>query len=239
MLKKSRGIIIHHTRFGENSRVVNIYTEDWGMRGFLLQRGKRKDNKAALLQGLTLVGLVAYYKEKGGLQRISEMRAQPVLQSIHSDTQKSTLTLFITELLYRSLKEENANPELFNFLHHSILILDHLEDSVAQFHLYFMIQLSKHLGFYPNGICSNETPYFNLLEGIYTSSCNSEYEISNELAQYLYQLSNATFENFYHIESIAGLRWQMIEALVKYYELHHTHGKNIQSHFVLKEVLHA
>lgn len=239
MLKKTRGIIIHHTRFGENSRVVNIYTEDWGMRGFLLQKGKRKDNKAALLQGLTLVELVAYYKEQSGLQRISELRAQPVLRSVHADIQKSTLTLFITELLYRSLKEENANPELYNFLHHSILILDNLKNSVAQFHLYFMIQLSKHLGFYPNGTWSNETPYFNLLDGTYTLSNSSEYDISQSLAQYLYQLSNATYENFYQIESNTNLRWQMIETLVKYYELHHTHGKNIQSHFVLKEVLHA
>ena len=166
MLKKSRGIIIHHTRFGENSKVINIFTEEWGMQSYLLQKNKKKDNKDALLQGLTLIELVAYYKDHGGLQRISEIRAHPVLKNIHSELEKSTITLFISEVLYRSLKVENSNPELYNFLHQSILILDHLKESIAQFHLYFMIHLSKHLGFFPNGICCDETPYFNLLDGI-------------------------------------------------------------------------
>ena len=239
MLKKSRGIIVHHTRFGENSMVVNIYTEEWGMRAFILQKSNKKENKSALVQGLSLVELVAYFKDQRDVQRISELRAQPVLHSIHADMQKSTITLFITELLYRSLKEESSNPELFSFLHHSILILDHLNESVAQYHLYFMIQLSKYLGFYPNGIYSNETPYFNLLDGNYTGSSSTEYSIPSHLAKYLYQLSGSSYENFYKIAADTELRWQMLETLVKYYELHHTRGKSIQSHYVLKEVLHA
>lgn len=239
MLKKSRGIIIHHTRFGENSMVVNIYTEDWGMRAFILQKSNKKENKSALVQSLSLVELVAYFKEQRDVQRISELRAQPVLHNIHTDIQKSTVTLFISELLYRSLKEESSNPDLFNYLHHSILILDHLIDSVSQFHLYFMVHLSKHLGFYPNGIYSDETPYFNLSEGNYTSTGTIEHSIPINQAKYLFQLSNASFENYFQIQANAELRWQMLKTLVKYYEFHHTRGKSIQSHYILKEVLHA
>jgi DNA repair protein RecO (recombination protein O) len=240
MLLKTRGIILHHTRYGENSAIITIYTEQWGTKAFILQKSKKKENKSALLQGLTMVELVAYYKEQRAVQRISEIRAQPVLTHLQTNIQKSSISLFLTELLYRSLKEENGNPDLFNFIHHSIQILDHLSTSVSQFHLFFMIQLSKHLGFYPNGICEKNTPYFNLLDGIYTASNTpEEYVIPNHLAEYLFNLSYSTFQNFHKIKADAELRWELLHVLVKYFEIHHTHGKRIQSHFVLKEVLHA
>ena len=101
----------------------------------------------ALLQPLTMLDLVVYKKENADIQRMSEMRCLHAYESIPYDVRKSTISLFLAEVLYKCVREEGPSEELFGFLEQSLLIFDHLEDHFQNFHLQFLMRLSRFLGY--------------------------------------------------------------------------------------------
>src|SRR5437016_3948145 len=151
MLHKTRGIVFRVTDFGETSVVAQVYTELFGLQGYLINSVRKKNAlvRQNILHPLSLVDLVVYNKERKGLHRIAEIRSNPVLQNIPIDVLKTSVALFLDEVLCNSLKEEEPNQQLFDFLFHSIQILDMQSPVNSNFHLYFLIQLSRYLGFYP------------------------------------------------------------------------------------------
>lgn len=103
-----------------------------------------------MFQPLTLLDLVVYHKNKDQLQRISEVKCSQPFHSLPYQTKKSSIALFIAEIMSKTLKDATENPELFDFLSHSILVLDRLKKDFENLHLIFLIQLSSYLGFEPS-----------------------------------------------------------------------------------------
>ena len=99
--------------------------------------------------------------------KIQTLVELPKLAGRHQDISKISIALFIAEVLYKCIREEEKNKTLFDFLHTSIQLLD--EDSSGNniFHLLFMIKLSKHLGFYPHNFKNTQKSYFDLREGLF------------------------------------------------------------------------
>jgi DNA repair protein RecO (recombination protein O) len=240
MLRKTRGIVLHVTDFAETSLVVKIYTEEFGMQSYLVngvrkQRSKFKNNQ---FQPLSLVDVVAYYKSGAGLKRISEISCNPQHKSIPYDMVKTSVTIFLNEVIYRSIREEEKNPDLFDFLFNAIQILDLRTVDCSAFHLFFMIQITRYLGFFPNGNYYNEKSFFNLQEGIFQKEIPPHsYFLSNVLTQHFYALMNCSFDDYYQIKISHLQKKELLNALVLYFELHHTHGSNLKSHHVLHEVM--
>ena len=150
MIFKTRGIVFHRIKYSESSIIAKIYTEQFGLCSFLVQGARKKTSaaKANLLQPLSLVELVAYHKETSGLQKMKELKNDHPLISIQNNIVKTTIAIFLSEMLVRSIREETPNKQLFSFLHQSIIFFDKLENPV-NFHLLFLIKLSKFLGFFP------------------------------------------------------------------------------------------
>ena len=151
MLHKTRGLVLSYIRYRETSVIVRIYTEAYGLQSYIENgvRSSRGRNKIALFQPLTLLDLVVYHKEQGGIQRISEVRVSPPYRSIPFELSKATMALFVAEVLGRVLREEESNPALFDFLRESLLWLDAAGEHFENFHLWFLWQLSFYLGFQP------------------------------------------------------------------------------------------
>src|SRR6185369_6803150 len=160
MLHKTRGIVFHVTDYSESSVIAKIYTELFGLQSYLIN-GVRKKNpkvKPASLQPLALVDLVVYHKERSGLKRLADARNNPVLKSIPFDIRKSSVVLFMNEVLYKCVKEEEANQSLFDFIFNSIHLPELRSNPGSDFHLLFLLQLTKYLGFYPHENFSSSTP---------------------------------------------------------------------------------
>ena len=240
MLQKTRGIVISTTNYSEASVIAKIYTEEFGLQSFLLN-GVRKSKSRFnnnLLHSLSTVELVAYYKPGKTLHRISELSASPQLSSIPYDTVKIALVIFLAEVLLRSIREEETNKELFNFLHHSIELLDLQQQDCSRFHLCFMIQLARYLGFHPQGNYSAVSGYFDLQEGSYqNSSPLHPHFLEPALSEKFHQLTRINFEELHTIKINMIERKQLLHALITYYELHHTHGIKLKSYSVLEEVM--
>jgi len=120
------------------------------------------------LQPLFLLDINASFKESRQIQRAKEINNNPHFTNIPFNVVKSSIAIFLAEILSKVLIEEEANLPLFDFLHHSILLLDEIEEGLANFHIFFLYELSKYLGFYPETNNSGQQKYFNIAEGGYS-----------------------------------------------------------------------
>jgi DNA repair protein RecO (recombination protein O) len=152
-LHKTRGIVINYIRYKETSVIVKIYTEQFGIQSYIENgvRSSKSKNKIALFQPLTLLDLVVYHKKSAGQQlyRIAEIKCNHAFQSIPFEFGKSSIAMFVVEMLGKCLKEETANEPLFDFIHQSIIWLDQAKDQFGFFHLIFLLRFSSYLGFAP------------------------------------------------------------------------------------------
>ncbi len=175
MIHATKAIVLRAVKYAETSMVVTAYTEKFGMQAYLVNRvrSSRSKMQQSLFQPLSLVDMIAYHREQKNLQRIKELRFDYLFKTLPFDIQKSTIAIFLQEVLLRSLKEEEPNARAFGFLHDSIVLLDETRESVADFHLWFLAQFSAVLGFFPSGTYSLVTPYFNIHSGTFCETGTS------------------------------------------------------------------
>lgn len=240
MQQKLRAIVLDITPYAEASVIVKAYTDQFGLQSFLVNGVRKQKPRFApnLFQPLTLLELVAYVKKLGGLHRVSEVTAHPPLVHIPYDTIKISIALFMAEILYRSIKEEEANPELFGFVDHAVQMLDVQHETAPSFHLGFCVQLSRYLGFYPGGRYDSLSPYFDLKEGFFVMSQPTHpWFIGPDLSAQLQQLLHLTLEDIHLCSLSKASRHNLLRSIITYYELHHTQGFSIRSHEVLGELM--
>lgn len=242
MIYRTKGIVLHTVDFSETSVIARIYTEQHGMKSYIfngVRKAKAKFNPG-LLQPLTIVELIAHQKEGREIQRVTELVGSPAFINIPYNVTKSSLAIFIAEVLNKSIREEEANENLFLFLIRNIELLEHTVNSCRQFHHYFLMQLTRQLGFFPHGEWNEEFFIFDMRDGIYLPAFPPYPEfITSQQAKLLWQITNADFENHHQIEMTSEARRELLSHILRYYELHTLHGAKINSHRILEEVLGA
>lgn len=150
MLAKTRGIVFRYIRYGETSIIVTIFTEAFGLQTYMVNgvRSQSKKTKMALYQPLTLLDMVVYHKENANILRIKEVKCLHPYQTLATDIRKSAIALFVNEVLNKAVKEQSHAEELAAYLIDSLMALDRAEQP-ENFHLTFLIGLSRYLGFQP------------------------------------------------------------------------------------------
>jgi len=161
MLHKTRGIALSYLRYRETSIIVKIYTEEFGLQNYIVngvRSAKSKTNRIAFFQPLTLLYLVVYHKNKAQtLHRLSEVKCSLPFKSLPFDFVKSSMALFVTEILVKTLQEEQKDEPLFAFLSDSIQYLEVAEQHFENFHLRFLGKLAAFLGFGADHVSEIET----------------------------------------------------------------------------------
>ena len=240
MLHKTRGIVFKTTDFSESSVVAQIFTEKFGLQSYMIN-GVRKPKakiKQNILQPLHLLEMVVYHKSAGNIQRVKEIRHFPIFQTIPYDIVKSSLAMFLNEVLYKSIRQQGPDEILFEFLFHAIEILDSLKDGLSYFHLYFTLRLTRFLGFYPDRALSAIAKYFDLKNGCYTISQPLHQSILQPpFTQFWTDLLNNNFDNLHNLTIKAADRKEILNKILDYYQLHLEEFGEIKSHQVLEEVL--
>ena len=219
MLYKTRAIVLKSVKHGDSGLIIQAYTEDFGRQSLLVHGVRKRKAKFSsfIFEPLSLLSLDMYYKENRDLQSLKEAKAGIVLHHMLSDIKKSTVAIFIAEILYRCLREVEPNKPLFNYLFHAVQMLDMAEAGIENFHLIFLIQLSKFLGIYPKN--------------------NSE--LINYKTERNHQL-NHLFE--YSLQDIGRFkiertnRKELLNSLINYYRDHLEGMGEIKSLQVLQEV---
>jgi DNA repair protein RecO (recombination protein O) len=237
MLHHTRGIVFHQVKYSETSLIVKIYTEQFGLQSYMIRgiRSKKSLIKPALLQPFTLIDLVVYHKEKKDLQHIKEIQIAYPFKSIPFDIRKSSVLIFLNEILIHVIREQESNPGLFQFIYNSIESFDLMDQGIADFHLRFMMELTRHLGFYPKNNFSAETCAFNMQEGIFThQTLSSNTVIPKPYSDYFAALAST---GAHPVQINPSHRPILLEYMIRYYKLHIPGIHEIKSHSVLQVVL--
>ncbi|HOP05104.1 MAG TPA: DNA repair protein RecO [Tenuifilaceae bacterium] len=238
MLNKTRSIALHSVRYGESSIIAYLYTLEHGRVSLMVNRafGKGK-SKSVYFQPLNLLDVVFYPSKGHGLGRLKEVSSSSLHSTLQFDNIKRAVALFIGEVIYRTLKEEESNPPLFGFLENAVKILDLLEDGVPNFHLVFLSQYCKYLGFHPNGEYSIETPYFDFKNGSFvTHEPNHPMWFGAENAQLLTKLLKTSFSSCGEIKLNHSQRNAFVEQMLHYYTYHMDSAHGVRSHAILAQV---
>ncbi len=217
MLHKTKGVVFRFTKYGETSIIVNIFTELFGLQSYIVNgvRSSSKRNKIALFQPLTLLDLVVYHKENANILRIKEVKCYHPYQTVTSEIRKSAIAMFISEVLNKSVKEQSHAGEIHDFIASSLIVLDQ-HQKPENFHLLFLLGLSKHLGFGPNLTEevlgghwmdeADEKVLKQLLVSNYTSATSITYDQRQTLLTSLLRFFASHVDNFGEMKSLAVLR---------------------------------
>lgn len=237
MLRKTKAVVLKSLKYSESSIICHCYTEQFGRLSFMVSgvSGKRSKFKLNFFQSLNFIEIDIYYKEKQDLHRLKDIKIIRNAYSFQVDFVKNAVSLFLSELLYKTLKEHTGNEPLFNFLFYSLSIFDEMEDGKANFHLLFLLELSKYYGFYPQKTDANQVGYFNYGTGSFSSSSHS-HTATREISLYINQFLESNFEQLQTIKLNKELRSKVLETILNLYKYHLEGIQELESVAVLKEL---
>lgn len=222
MIAKTRGIVFRFTRFRESSIIVTILTEAFGIQSYIVngvRSSKTTAGKMALYQPLTLLDMVVYHRDNANINRIREVKCPYPYHSVATDVRKSAIAMFVCEILNKTAREETAPGPLFDFIFNSLRVLETLEKNYENFHLLFLIKLSRHLGF-----------------GVYTAAqIGGTRPFDRETESVVESLLTASYDET--IGMTVSRRREILEALVAFFGEHIESLGEIRSVQVLREVL--
>ena len=191
-----------------------------------------------MLQPLHLLEMVVYHKNTGSVQRISELKNSPLLQTIPYDVIKSSIAIFLNEVLYKAVRQQSADENLFDFIFNAIEWLDNQDENPANFHLLFLVRLTRYLGFYPERFSASNSDYFDMKNGTFSRyKPDGLYYLSPPHTQNFGLLLQTRFEDIGQLKFSNDERRYLLQKLLEYYALHIEGFGNIKSHEVLEEVL--
>lgn len=239
MLEKTKAIVIHTTRYGESSLIVQCFTEKWGRQSFLMKgvRKSRKNNRTNLFQPLFLLNLDVYFKSNRDLQWIKEVSMILPMNSLQQDMTKRTQALFLTEILAKTLREQEQNLELYQFLEASIEYFEVLDKAQASFHLLFLFQFTKYLGFGPQANYSERRKYFELNLGIFSEDISSADLVKEaELGRYWKACFTNSYEEIDKVIINQEGRNFFLNSLPEFYRFHIDNLNEIKSVEILRTI---
>ncbi|MBG8554239.1 DNA repair protein RecO [Hymenobacter guriensis] len=237
MLIKTRGIVLNYIRYRETSIIARVYTEQLGLQSYVVNgvRKAKPPGRIALFQPFTLLELVAYTSRQGGITRLSEFRCAEPFAAIPYDVRKSSVVLFLSEVVGRTVQEEEQNEPLFRFLHDSILRFDRQAEGFENFALEFLLQLANYLGF--GAESGQEITSQVAFAGAAPNTAADTGPVAlrfQEFDQYFDELlrtpAQAAIPN-------GRVRRELLQVLIRYYQLHVEKLGEIRSLAVLSEVL--
>lgn len=239
MVIKTKGIVLRTVKYSETSLICDVYTEKLGLQTYIVSGVRKKNAKigASLLQVMSLLDIVAYHRENKVMNRTKEIKPAYVYSEIPFQLQKSAVGIFIAELLQKTVKEAEPNPQLFEFIWNTFMYLDLTTDSVANLHLTFMVQLAEYLGFMPGGEYKKEKSYFDLKEGVFTvEEPLHTYNLSYNQSDLLQQLGSLPITESHNIQLTRYNRQKLLNRIIEFYQLHVDDFQTLNSHEIFKEV---
>ena len=237
---KTEGIVLQSVRYGDTSLIVKVFTRNFGLKSYMVKgafnRGSK--NRAALFQNLNLIQYVEAGKpNKSSLGYLKDVQLSTVYHSLPFVMNKSAIMMYISELLSKTITEQEQNTALYDFIVQSVQWLDLVEQDYANFPLYFTLELTRHLGFYPKpnhepGFC------FDMMEGSFAHDYPVHpYYFDAEAAQLLARFIGTGIDEACRLPMRVSQRRELLDGLIVFMRLHAPVMKDFHSHEVLKSVL--
>ena len=237
MQKKTRGIVLNALPYNDTYSIVCIYTEEFGRSSYLVarSRGRKSSVSKALFMPLSMLDMEVEHQNLRDLHRIKEAKLCYPLMQLYCDPVKNMLALFLSEVLYRVVRDTESDRRLFKFLEHSIHILECAEEGVANFHIVFLLHLLNYLGIYPNTESYKEGYLFDMRNGIFTDKAPLHRHYLNKEESIIFaRLFKISYENMSLYHFSRKERVNIINLIITYYRLHLPEIAEIKSIAILQ-----
>lgn len=242
MILQTKGIVFQSVKYGDTSLVVKIFTEELGLQSYMVKgvRSNKAKQKPSFFEPLTLLDLEVYRKPNQNLQHIKEIRVDYPWQNIPFSFEKQCILLFLNEFLYKCVREESPDKELFNWIYHSLIWFDLEEKFFLNFHLFFLVQLTRFLGFYPktDELKIYDVPVFDMQEGSFINHHPiHHYFIEGNAVQKILGLLKASTGTLKTIQISTKERRLILDTLLQFYQLHFPELGKIKSLDILRTLM--
>lgn len=237
MVTSTNAIVLSKLRYRDNDLIVTCYTQEYGVLSFLLRgvlKSKKGLTKTAYFQLLSQLQLVMVYNPNRTLHSLKETKLHHVYDSLHTNILKSSIVMFLAEVLSNTLKEEEQNDSLYSYIETTLLWLD-THSECSNFHLLFLLKLTKYLGFYPENT-PLEHQYFNLQDGKFEAKPFGKHIISGDDFNILKRLLDTKFDELSQLKISSKQRQSFLNIMMLYYEQHLGGFKKPKSLQVLNQV---
>lgn len=217
----TKAIVLSSLKYGDTSLIVKAFTASDGLKSYLLKgvlASKKGKLKAAYFMPLMQLEITAVHKNKGTLESIREVKVLNAYTTLHTHVVKNGLVLFLAEMISNSIQEEEKDTAVYHYLENALNWLD-VNENIANFHLLFLINLSKYLGFYPDDE-NQDGPYFDLLEGCFVHVPTLNPLIEKENIIYFKRLLGINFDALNEIKMAKMQRESLLKSIILYFELH-------------------
>lgn len=239
MLVKTRGIVLHAIPYNDKYAIVHIYTEAFGRAAYLVarNRGKRSTVSKALFMPLSVIEMEAEHLNKRDLHRIKETKLCYPQSELLCNPVKNVLALFLSEVLFRVVKETEPDERLFDYLYQSIHLLEYADKGIANFHLVFLLGLLRYMGIFPNVESHKENSYFDLLNGEFVNQIPTHRHYLDRQESLIFaRLLRISFENMSLYSFSRQDRVLIINRIFEYYRLHLPEFPEIKSLSVMQSL---
>jgi len=238
MIVKSKAILLHSMRYTDNSSIIHFYTREYGKVSMIVKgiSSKKKTTRNIYFQPLYIFDLEFYRRETREMQTLKDLTLIYTPSEIPVNIFKSTVSLFLSEVLYSVIREEEVNHSLFDFLETVIVTLDSTGESIANFHLWFLVRFAAFAGIGPSPSVS-QTEWFDLLNGVFVPQKPlHNFSIEPALAIKFNSFLVTDFDGLNKIILSTEERRSLLDLLVQYYSLHFPGMRKIRSLEILNEV---
>ena len=236
MVVSTKALVLSKIKYKDNDLIVKCYTASSGVKSYVIKnalKSKKGKLKPAYFQLLTLLEIEADHKDNRNLHYFKEVRLYKPYETLHTSIFKSTVIMFLAEILSMVLNEEEANPPLFEYLETTLSWFDAVEKT-GTFHHQFLMGLTKFLGINPD--TSNESlPYFNLENGNFQHQ-NGAHCVTGSKLDLLKPFLGTKFDTTMAKELNSSQKRQLLNMILDYFKLHLHAFKQPKSLTVLNQV---
>ncbi|MGB8358762.1 MAG: DNA repair protein RecO [Bacteroidales bacterium] len=238
MLVKTEAILLHHVRYSDNSLIAHFYTREYGRLSVMVKgiSSKKRSTKFSYFQPLNMFRLELYHYENRELNNLKELSLSFIPKNIPGDINRSTITLFISELLYSVIKEEDVNRMLYGFIESSVMSLDEMTGGISNFHLWFLVAFTDYTGIGPSPTALKDY-CFDMISGQFIQSPPSHPDyIEPRTSKILNRLLQMPADKLGELRLSGEERSELLDKILKYYNLHLPGIRQIRSLQIMKEI---
>lgn len=239
MIVKTEALIIRTVKYADNKIIVDMFTRDQGKLSFAvkLANSAKAKMRRQLFQPLTLLYIEADINERQQLHKLREATILHPYSSLTLNMDKLSIGIFVSEFLYYALREESVNPQLFEFIADSLMWLDETTSSFANFHLVFLIRISRFLGFYPNVSDYRKGYWFDLRNACFVASQPNHHEyLAPDEARPVQTIMRMNYANSHLFKMNRRERKRLLEVIIDFYRIHIPSFPELKSLDILTDI---
>ena len=239
MLTKTQAIVLHAIKYGETRLIVDTFTRTNGKLSFIVSvpKSQKAKIKKQYFQPLTILEIEVDVRQKVQLQKFKDIRLADPFCSIPFNPHKLSISLFVAEFLYHALRSEQRNEPLYDYISSSIQWLDSQTEHFSNFHLVFLMRLSRFLGFYPNLDDYQPGDYFDLRESVFTPQPPMHHDfLYPHEAQRIQLMMRMDYPTMHLFHLSHQERNRLLEVAMTYYRLHLPDFPEMKSITVLQDL---